>query len=107
MLVTRVISKPGPDLVCLDLGYKGVSPDNPDQRVWFPELPDAAMVVHSEEHLVVRSPGADILTVGSVLYGVPFHVCPTTALYRDLIVIRDRSAVERWPVTARDRMLAI
>ena len=87
LLVTRVVSRPAENRLCLDLGYKAVSPDNPDPRVHLLDLPDAKALVHSEEHLVVESPRAGQFVVGDVLYGVPYHVCPTVALHREAVTV--------------------
>lgn len=106
VVLTRVVSKPGADLLCLDLGYKAVASDNPDPRVLFPQLPDAQAVVHSEEHLVVRTSSASEYPVGAVLYGVPWHICPTCALHHDALIVVDRHVTTRWPVAARNRVLA-
>lgn len=105
VLLTRVISKPTPDRLCLDLGYKAVASDNPDPRVRLLDLPDAKAVVHNEEHLTVESPGAAKFVVGDVLYAVPYHICPTTALHREVVVVENGHATDRWQVVARDRML--
>jgi D-serine deaminase-like pyridoxal phosphate-dependent protein len=107
IVLTRVISKPASDLLCLDLGYKAVSADNTNPRVLFPELPDAEMQVHSEEHLTVRTRRANQFGLGDALYGIPWHVCPTVALYSEAVVVRDGKAGERWKVAARDRVLSI
>lgn len=107
LLLTRVISRPRPGRLCLDLGYKAVSADQPHPRVVFPELPDAKAVVHSEEHLAIETSQADRFAVGDALYGVPQHICPTVALHREAVVVRGGQAVERWPVTARDRVLTV
>lgn len=107
ILATRVVSKPTAGRLCLDLGYKAVSPDNPDPRVYLLSLPDARAVVHNEEHLTVESPGADAFAVGDVLYGVPWHVCPTVALHREAIVVEEGRAVGRWLVAARERALTV
>jgi len=107
LLVTRVVSRPTANRLCLDLGYKAVSPDNPDPRVHLLDLPDAKAVMHSEEHLVVESARAAEFDVGDVLYGVPFHVCPTVALHAAAVTVEDRRASGLWPITARDRMLTI
>lgn len=107
MVLTRVVSKPTPDRLCLDLGYKAISPDNADPRVFFPELPDAKMVVHSEEHLAIETSRAGEYAVGDVLYGVPNHVCPTVALYEEAVVVENGRAVDRWRVIARDRKLTV
>lgn len=107
ILLTRVVSKPGENLLCLDLGYKAVAADNPDPRVLFPELPDARAVIHSEEHLTIYTTSAVRYAVGSCLYAIPWHVCPTVALYPEAIVIRGGRAAERIKIAARDRMLSI
>lgn len=105
LLLTRVISKPAADRLSLDLGYKAVSPDNPDPRVVLIDLPDARTVVHNEEHLTIQSSRAGAYSPGDVLYGIPFHVCPTVALHQYAIIVRDGRVVDRWAVVARDRCL--
>jgi D-serine deaminase-like pyridoxal phosphate-dependent protein len=107
LLLTRVISKPRSGRLCLDLGYKAVSPDQPHPRVQFLDVPDAKAVVHSEEHLVIETSLADQFAVGDALYGIPQHICPTVALHKEAVVVRDHQAVDRWQVTARDRMLTV
>ncbi len=106
VLMTRVISKSVPGRVTVDLGYKAVASDPPaGRRCHFLNLPDAKEIQHSEEHLVVESPAADELNVGDVLYVVPAHICPTVALHSHLIVVEDGQVVNRWRVTARDRLV--
>lgn len=107
VLLTRVISKPATGRLCLDLGYKAVSPDQPEKRVEFPELPDAKTLVHNEEHLAISTSRADDFRVGDVLYGIPVHVCPTVALHQYAHIVRGGRVVERWAVVARDRKLTV
>ena len=107
LLITRVISRPTENRLCLDLGYKAVSPDNPDPRVHFLDVPDAKTVVHSEEHLAIETSRAAEFQVGDVLYGVPWHVCPTVALHAAAVTIENKRATGVWPVVARDRKLSI
>lgn len=107
LLLARVISKPRPDRLCLDLGYKAVSADQPHPRVRFLNLSDAKAVVHSEEHLAIETSEAERFHVGDALYGIPQHICPTVALHREAVVVRDGLACDRWPVTARDRMITV
>ncbi len=107
LLLVRVISKPGGNRLCLDLGYKAVSPDNPWPRVEFFAFPDAKLINHSEEHLAIETEFAARYRVGDVAYGIPYHVCPTCALHREAVVVRNGRAVERWKVLARDRQLTI
>ena len=107
ILLTRVISKPGSGRLCLDCGHKALSPDRAGERIYFPELPDARMVGQSEEHLVVETAAADNHLVGDVLYGIPWHICPTVALHSEAVVVEEGRVVDRWRVAARDRRLTI
>jgi D-serine deaminase-like pyridoxal phosphate-dependent protein len=107
LVLTRIISKPGPNRLCLDLGHKAIGSENPPPRVSFLNLPDARAVSHSEEHLVVESASAAEVNVGDALYGIPSHVCPTVALYMEANVIRDGRSAETWRVAARDRRITI
>ncbi len=108
LLLTRVVSRPTPDRLTLDLGYKAVSGDQPaGRRVRFPDLPDAKEVLHNEEHLVLETPLAERYEPGDVLLAIPRHICPTTALHKEAYVIDRGQATERWPVVARDRCLTV
>jgi microcystin degradation protein MlrC/D-serine deaminase-like pyridoxal phosphate-dependent protein len=107
VLLTRVISKPVPDRLCLDLGHKAVASEMPQPRVQLFGLEDAEIVGHSEEHLVVRTSRAAEYRVGDVVYGLPRHVCPTMALHNEVWAVRDGTAQESWPVTARARRITI
>jgi len=107
ILVTRVVSRPGPNRVCLDLGHKAVASEMPHPRVVFLNLPDATPVAHNEEHLVVETPHASRFPVGTVVYGIPWHVCPTMALHAEAWVVDGSQATGRWKVAARARRLGI
>ena len=107
VLLTRVVSKPTANRLCLDLGHKAVASEMAHPRVVFLNLDDATPVVHSEEHLVVETPHAEKFAIGDCIYGIPWHVCPTVALHSEAVVVRDGRAGERWKVTARDRSLTI
>ena len=110
MLLTRVLSKPAPGMVCLDLGHKAVAGERPlESRVQlFGPLADSVPVGQSEEHLVLETSRSDEVSVGDVVYGMPNHICPTTALHMEAVIIRNgRSSDERWRIRARDRRLTI
>ncbi len=107
VLLARVVSRPAPDRLCLDLGHKSVASEMPHPRVRFLELPDAVALMHSEEHLVIESPRAQEFTIGQTLHGIPRHICPTVALHSDALVIEDGRVVETWPVAARARRLSV
>jgi D-serine deaminase-like pyridoxal phosphate-dependent protein len=107
LLLTRVVSKPARDRLCLDLGYKAIAAEQPPPRAQLMELEDAMEVGHSEEHLVVQSPRAREFAVGDVLYAVPRHICPTVALHQSAAVIAKHEIVDTWQVTSRDRTLTV
>ncbi|MEK6238991.1 MAG: D-TA family PLP-dependent enzyme, partial [Planctomycetales bacterium] len=85
VMLTRVIGKPTDGRLCLDLGTKAVSPDN-EPRVQLLDAPDARILVHNEEHLVVETDQAGKFSVGDVRYAVPWHICPTVAVHREVLV---------------------
>lgn len=106
LLLARVISKPQAEHITLDLGHKAVSAENPiTKRVFFHELADYEVISQSEEHLVVKTPLADRFKVGDVLYGTPWHVCPTVALYNEAQIIDNSIRVDTWPIARGRRLL--
>jgi D-serine deaminase-like pyridoxal phosphate-dependent protein len=107
LVLTRVVSKPGPNWLCLDLGHKAIASEKTPPRVKFLNLPDATAITHNEEHLVIESAKSGRFAVGDCLFGVPRHICPTVALYSEATVISEGRATERWRITARERRLTI
>jgi D-serine deaminase-like pyridoxal phosphate-dependent protein len=106
VLLTRVVSRPTPERVTFDLGYKAVASDPPaGKRCAILDLPDAREVVHSEEHLVVETSEADRFKPGDVAYAIPTHICPTVALHQFAHVVEGGRVVDRWKIVARDRVL--
>lgn len=107
VLLSRVISKPAAGRLCLDLGHKAIASEMPHPRLTILGLEEAVFPLHSEEHLVVETSQADRIAVGTVLYCIPRHVCPTVALHEEAVVVRNGRAAERWHVTARRRRISI
>ena len=106
VLATRVISRPGAGRLCLDLGHKAVAAENPlDRRVRFLNLTVTEWIGQSEEHLVVGVPDASRWEIGDLVLGLPWHICPTTALHQAVIPVRGGEMEAPWPVLARDRRL--
>lgn len=104
VLLTRVISRPRPGRMTLDLGSKAVASDPPlRERVRLLGIDDAVIVRQNEEHLVIDAPAADRFRPGDLLYAWPAHICPTCALYPELLVAEKNRIVASWPVAARDR----
>jgi len=108
LLLTRVISRPTSTRVTLDLGYKAVASDPPaGKRCVLLNVPDYEPLLQNEEHLVIDTPVADRLPPGTVVYAVPTHVCPSSAMHRFAHVIENGKVTERWEIVARDRVLTI
>ncbi len=107
LLLCRVISISSSHLLCVDLGHKAVAAENPQPRVFFLNAPEAIPVGQSEEHLMLTVPDTRNYKVGQALYGVPWHVCPSVALYDKAMVIEKGHWLETWKVIARQRMISI
>lgn len=110
VVLTRILSKPSGKRICLDVGSKGVSPDNPvENRIRFLNLEtQPTFISQSEEHLVVEVDNPADYAVGDVWYGVPYHVCPTVNLYQEALVVGgDGNVLESWDVVARNRKISI
>ena len=108
LLLTRVISRPTEGRVTVDLGYKAVASDPPaGKRSVFPDLPDAQQVLQNEEHLVLETSRADEFTPGDELFAVPRHICPTSALHKEVYVVSAGELVGTWTIASRDRKLTI
>jgi D-serine deaminase-like pyridoxal phosphate-dependent protein len=108
LLLTRVISRPTPERITCDLGYKAVASDPPaGKRLTFPDLPDAVAVLQNEEHLVLETSQAGKFQPGDELLAIPRHVCPTSALHKSAYVIENGQLAGTWDVTARDRILTV
>ena len=108
LLLTRVISRPTPNRITLDLGYKAVASDPPaGNRLVFPDIPDAQAVLQNEEHLVLETARAQEFRPGDELLAIPKHICPTSALHKQVFVVSNGRVIERWSVDARDRWLSV
>jgi D-serine deaminase-like pyridoxal phosphate-dependent protein len=108
VLITRVISLPGPTRITTDLGHKSVSAENEiTRRVYFLNAEPVNPVGQSEEHLVLEVPENHSYRPGDILYGIPFHVCPTIALYERATTVEQGKISGEWKNIARDRTLTI
>jgi D-serine deaminase-like pyridoxal phosphate-dependent protein len=107
IILTRIVSKPGPELLCLDLGHKAIASEMPQPRIDFFGLKKYSIVNHSEEHMVIRTPAADKFTTGDPLYGIPWHICPTVDRYDYVTVVKDHKTSGQWNVEARKRKITI
>jgi D-serine deaminase-like pyridoxal phosphate-dependent protein len=106
-LLTRVISRPRDDLFTLDLGCKAIAADPAGDRGIITELPQARPETHSEEHWVFHIPEGPPPPIGTILHVIPTHICPTTALYPGVHIVREGRLVNYWDVEARNRKISV
>lgn len=106
LILTRVVSIPDENKICIDLGYKAIASENELQsRVYFLNHPAIKPLGHSEEHMVLSVDKAHDFKIGDVLYALPVHICPTVALYEKVFVVEDAACDITWNVVARNRMI--
>ena len=107
ILITRVISIIDEFTFCLDLGHKSVAAENPQPRVHFLNATGLTIIGQSEEHMMVKSAAPHNVKPGDLFYAVPWHICPTVALYERMQVAQQQAITTTWKVVARDRMINI
>lgn len=107
VLLTRIVSQPAPNTLCLDLGHKAIAPEMEFPRVQLMDFEDCLQVGQSEEHLVLKCPDSKNYEIGQAVYGIPMHICPTVAKYPELLVVESGKVTGTWKVAARDYKLSI
>lgn len=108
LVLSRVISIIDKRKLCLDLGHKAIASENElSKRVFFMNAPEAQLVSHSEEHAVIEVADTSAYHVGDVFYGIPYHICPTVALYDTATAVTDNRLTGEWKIAARKRKLTI
>jgi D-serine deaminase-like pyridoxal phosphate-dependent protein len=102
LLATRIVSKPQPDLLCLDIGHKAVAAEMPFPRVKVLELEDTAtQISQSEEHLVIQTTQAENFKTGDMLTAIPLHICPTVSRYNKVYIADEESIKGMWNIDAQ------
>jgi D-serine deaminase-like pyridoxal phosphate-dependent protein len=108
LVISRIISLPDKNKLCLDLGHKSIASENEiGKRVLFLNAPELQFSGHSEEHLIAEAPPNHSYHPGDVLYGVPYHICPTCALYERALVVENKEVTTEWKIIARDRKITV
>lgn len=107
VLCSRVISKPAPNIICLDLGHKALAPEMPFPRVQLLGIEECEQLSQSEEHLVLECSDAEHNEIGDTFYAIPMHICPTVAKYPRLLTVENGKITGAWKVAARDHQLTI
>lgn len=108
LVISRIISMPGKNILCLDLGHKSIASEKElANRVTFLNAPGLNFLSHSEEHLVAEAPPGHSYKQGDVLYGLPIHICPTVALYERALIAKNHEVSGEWKTIARDRKINV
>ncbi len=107
VLLTRIISKPAKNTLCLDLGHKHLAPEMPFPRVRFLNMENCIQKGQSEEHFVLECADAEHFAIGGVCYALPVHICPTVAKYDILQVVSEGMIIDEWPVVGRNQRISI
>lgn len=105
-ILTRVISHPTPLTFTLDLGTKGISCDQ-HYRGKLIDIEAESQFQHEEHWLWKMKEGFEHQrpAIGDVLYVIPAHVCPSTALYDSILVAEGGKITDKWQIAARKRKL--
>ncbi|MBB4660878.1 alanine racemase [Conexibacter arvalis] len=122
-VVATVVSRPSPEVACVDAGAKALTSDRmivrdaaadygavaPGAAGWAAVGATARaagwpVARASEEHGLIAVPPGGELAVGERLALVPNHICPAVNLFDAVTVVAGGRVVDRWPVAARGRM---
>ena len=103
LVVSSVISHPTPQRYTCDAGHKALAADAGVPTGYPIGRPDDQPAAPSEEHLPVDT--SNLPPLGSTVYWVPKHVCPTINMFDAALMIRGGKIVGVEPVTARGHEL--
>ncbi|MDO4739784.1 MAG: D-TA family PLP-dependent enzyme [Eubacteriales bacterium] len=106
-VLARVVSHPAEGLFTIDAGVKAISADASPRGVIAGMEDKCEPVLCNEEHWVfsMRAGFAqERPAIGTILYVIPGHICPTNAMYDAAYVCSGGQLVGIWRVAARDRV---
>lgn len=106
-ILSRIVSHPAKGMFTIDCGYKAISAEQERPGIML-SYPNASPAFQSEEHWTWKMDDGheeERPSVGSIVYIIPWHICPTTALYGHVNVVSDGHLTGKWNVVARDRII--
>ncbi|MBV8864773.1 MAG: alanine racemase [Acidobacteriaceae bacterium] len=104
LVISRVVSHPKPGIVTCDAGHKSVSVDGGVPSCVPLGASGLQPLKPSEEHLPIEvAAGSGAPAIGTVLYLLPRHVCPTVNNFDFAAMAAEGEIVSVEPVTARGR----
>lgn len=108
LVLTRVISKPMPRRLTLDLGHKAIAADPPaGKRCVLLNVEEYTPILQNEEHFGLETEQADRWHLGDAIYAIPAHICPTVALHRAAYIVENNRVVGEWEIASRNRKLTV
>lgn len=104
LVLSRVVSRPKPNIITCDAGHKTVSVDCGVPNCTVVGRPELNPLRPSEEHLPIEVPaGAQAPALGELLYLLPKHVCPTVNNFDHALIVEQGRVARLDRVTARGR----
>jgi len=107
VVLARVVSHPRQGVVTCDAGSKSVAAECGNPMAFVIGHPELLGMSPSEEHLPMSSAAAEPLPLGSVLYLVPRHVCPSVNLAEKALLVRSDGSTEAVAVQGRAHELLL
>lgn len=108
LVISRVVSNPCDGIVTCDAGHKSLAVDVGVPNCVVMARPDLVPKQPSEEHLPLElAPGGVAPQLGSVVYLVPYHVCPTVNNFDHALFIRNSRIDGVEKVSARGREMPL
>jgi D-serine deaminase-like pyridoxal phosphate-dependent protein len=102
LVLARVVSRPHQGIVTCDAGHKAVSADAGVPTCVVVGHPELTPLAPSEEHLPLAvKDGAEAPPIGSTLYLLPRHVCPTVNNFDAALIVRHGEIESVETVSAR------
>ena len=102
VLVGNIVSKPDPNLICLNLGHKSVAAEMKFPRLNLLNFKKYKPISHSEEHFVVKCDESEKYRIGEICYSIPTHICPTVTKYDKVLTVIGGEIIGSWKIAARD-----
>ncbi|MDZ7724556.1 MAG: alanine racemase [candidate division KSB1 bacterium] len=85
LILSRIIDKPTPNTLTLNVGHKEWSADRGPVDVF--SVPDVRAVIWNEEHTVLEGDNAEDYEIGDYVLLVPRHICSTVNLWEFYTVV--------------------
>jgi D-serine deaminase-like pyridoxal phosphate-dependent protein len=104
-VLTTVISRPRPNIAIIDVGRKGCGAEWGPPRV--KNIPSAKIPsFNAEEHGTIQLPDDAVakVKIGDHIEIIPSHGCTTSTLYREFVVHRSGTVIDRWPIEGSGKL---